>query len=143
MVASIAQYDGLGLNPTPGIASWPRFTGPKETRTPRDQDSHYSRRSSEPGNTGCTSGNCSGDNIDATFFDASANAPNVCVAGPPAIGGDKRPVQALTAFDGRPLTGTWTLNVADRAGIDTGTIDSVCLELPAGSPDGLFANGFE
>ncbi len=86
---------------------------------------------------------CSGDNIAATFFDASANAPNTCVAGPPAIGGDKRPLQAFTAFDGQPLAGTWTLNVADRAGVDVGTIDSVCFELPAGNPDGLFANGFE
>jgi hypothetical protein len=34
--------------------------------------------------------------------------------------------------------------VADRASIDTGTIDSVCLELPPSGPgDGVFQNGFE
>ncbi len=87
---------------------------------------------------------CSGDNIDATFFDAAAGTPNTCVAGPPAIGGDKRPQQAFTVFDGVSAAGTWTLNVADRAGVDVGTIDSVCLELPASGPgDGLFEDGFE
>lgn len=87
---------------------------------------------------------CSGDNIAATFFDAASGAPNTCVAGPPAIGGDKRPLQAFSVFDGVAAAGTWTLNVADRASIDTGTIDSVCLELPPSGPgDGLFQNGFE
>ena len=85
---------------------------------------------------------CSGDNINASFFDAAAGTANTCVAGPPAIGGDKKPMQVFTPFAGSSA-GTWTLNVSDRANIDTGTINSWCIDLPTGPGANIFANGFE
>ncbi len=85
---------------------------------------------------------CSGDNINASFFDAAPGTANTCVAGPPAIGGEKKPSQAFAAFSG-PSAGTWTLNVSDRANVDTGTINSWCIDLPTGPGPNIFANGFE
>ena len=85
---------------------------------------------------------CSGDNISASFFDAAPGTANTCVAGPPAIGGDKKPAEVFTPFAG-PSAGTWTLNVSDRAGQDLGTVDSWCIDLPTGPGPNIFANGFE
>jgi hypothetical protein len=98
-----------------------------------------------PINPGGTSGNCSGDNMNATFFDAAAGTANTCTSGAnPTMGGNIKPQQVFTAFDGLSAAGTWTLNVSDRASIDTGSLTSVCLELPASGPgDGVFQNGFE
>ncbi len=86
---------------------------------------------------------CSGDNIGASFFDAAAGTANTCAATTPTISGNVKPLQVFTVFDGGSASGTWTLNVSDNAGADLGTINSFCLDLPAGSGDGLFQNGFE
>ena len=46
--------------------------------------------------------------------------------------GTLTPYQSLGAFTGHPLDGTWTLNVSDNAGIDTGTLDSWGIHNPSG-----------
>lgn len=67
---------------------------------------------------------CSGRNVDVVFDDeASAAAADTCdAAADPAIDGRLRPANALDAFDGQQLTGTWTLTVSDGAEGDTGAI---------------------
>nr|WP_225444633.1 S8 family serine peptidase [Pseudomarimonas arenosa] len=78
-------------------------------------------------------GGCNGDNPNLIFDDAAASAANnSCVNANPGwtAGGRFRPVDALTAFNGTSLAGDWTLNVADNAGLDTGTLDEWCL-MPA------------
>lgn len=86
---------------------------------------------------------CAGDNIDAAYFDAASGTPNTCSGSGPAIGGEVRPSQAFTAFDGVSYDGTWTLNVSDHANIDIGTLDGWCIDLPAQINDLIFADGFE
>lgn len=73
---------------------------------------------------------CSGDNILVTLAD-SAGVPvqNLCSATPPAIVGTAVPVDALAAFAGQNLRGTWTLNVADHKNKDTGTLVRWCLAI--------------
>ena len=66
--------------------------------------------------------NNSGDNFTNTVFDDEANtAINV---GAPPYTGRFRPTASLSALDGKPVAGTWTLNVADLASQDTGTLNS-------------------
>jgi subtilisin-like proprotein convertase family protein len=45
--------------------------------------------------------------------------------------GDYRPEQPLSAFDGEPLTGTWTLELVDAFSLESGTLQRVDLELEA------------
>jgi subtilisin-like proprotein convertase family protein len=72
---------------------------------------------------------CNSDNIDVLLDDASAVlVENQCNATPPAISGTDKPNNPLaTPFIGQTLAGTWTLNVSDSAGQDTGTLDQWCL----------------
>ncbi len=94
-------------------------------------------------------GGCSDDNLRLRLDDeAGASVESACsstnVAGVEAYPvssarpGDP-PANLLASFEGVPVAGTWTLNVADLAGQDTGTLVEWCL-LPNG---GLFADGFE
>ncbi|MFK8016238.1 MAG: proprotein convertase P-domain-containing protein [Gammaproteobacteria bacterium] len=70
---------------------------------------------------------CSGNDIDATFDDeATTPLEDECSDGP-AIGGSFIPSNPLDVFDGEDLSGTWTMNVSDNAGVDTGTLDEWCL----------------
>lgn len=75
------------------------------------------------------SGACSGDNINATFDDAATvPAQQGCVAAAtPTFVGARIPQQALSAFNGQSLHGTWRLTVIDSAGSDIGTLNSWCL----------------
>jgi hypothetical protein len=84
-----------------------------------------------PGYTGSGFG-CSGDNVDVVIDDGSGVlVESQCNASPPALSGNVKPNNPLAAaFMGQPLAGTWTLNVSDNAGSDTGTLDQWCL-LPA------------
>lgn len=94
-------------------------------------------------------GGCSDDNLRLRLDDeAGASVESACsnthVAGVEAFPvsaarpGDP-PANLLASFEGVPVAGTWTLNVADLAGQDTGTLVEWCL-LPNG---GLFSDGFE
>jgi len=47
--------------------------------------------------------------------------------GSPVASGPYRPLNALSAFNGQPFTGTWTLTVSDFAGVDVGSIRSFTL----------------
>ena len=69
-----------------------------------------------------------------------------CAGTAPAINGTFTPNNPLSGFDGQARNGTWRLNIADRAGQDTGTVTSWCI---SGTVDGIvppvnvFADGFE
>ena len=57
---------------------------------------------------------CSGDDIDAVFTDDAAEAAeDACESPSPAIAGSLRPEEALAAFDGEVISGTWTLTAVD------------------------------
>ncbi len=79
---------------------------------------------------------CGNDNIDATLDDAAGTAAeDQCSATPPAIGGTHAPTDALAAFNGESAEGTWTLNVSDNEGQDTGTLVEWCLNATSSSID--------
>lgn len=74
-----------------------------------------------------TSFGCSGDDIDATFDDESAN-PITCGAGVPALSGIVQPSGSLADFDFAALAGSWRLDVTDSVGGDVGTLVQWCME---------------
>lgn len=78
---------------------------------------------------------CSGDNLpDIVLDDDGEGAPGTpvetsCLNINPAYtpNGYYTPNNPLSAFDGQDLSGTWTVNVSDNAGADTGTLNNWCL----------------
>ncbi|VAW44346.1 hypothetical protein MNBD_GAMMA02-476 [hydrothermal vent metagenome] len=99
---------------------------------------------------------CGANDVDATFDDTSAiPVEGVCGPGSPGIGGVVLPEQSLAGFNGVELAGTWTFNVSDNAGQDTGQMDEVCLipsvevgpecdeAPPVGDADIIWFNGFQ
>ena len=84
---------------------------------------------------------CGTDNVDVTFDDEAAG-PVVCGTTPPGISGVRQPANPLSVFDGAQLSASWSLKAIDRAGIDTGTIESFCL-VPTLLPDLIYADGFD
>ncbi|MBK8284811.1 MAG: hypothetical protein IPK97_07910 [Ahniella sp.] len=83
------------------------------------------------GGTGCQT-----DNMDTTFDDEASTGVGACA---PSYTGSFIPTQALSGFDTQDLGATWTLNVADRAGQDTGNLLEFCL-IPSVTPAGPDAN---
>ncbi len=82
-----------------------------------------------PGVPGSANG-CNGDNPNVILDDEAATAAETsCTNAVPGypIGSRQRPNEALSAFDNASFQGTWVLNVSDRAGSDTGTLDRWCL----------------
>ncbi|MGN6519172.1 MAG: proprotein convertase P-domain-containing protein [Dokdonella sp.] len=81
-----------------------------------------------PGAPATTNG-CSSDNVDVIVDDGSPTVVETqCNASPPALSGNVKPNNPLAApFNGQTIGGTWTLNVSDAAGSDTGTLDEWCL----------------
>ena len=66
---------------------------------------------------------CSSDNMNVVFSDAaSVNPETSCPATTPWLSGPVLPFSPLAAFDGQSTLGTWTLNVSDNGGGDTGSI---------------------
>lgn len=90
-----------------------------------------------PGQSGTGFG-CSGDNIDATLDDEGPDGPveNQC-ANNPALFGSPTPNNALSAFDGESINGTWTLTIQDSASGDTGTLNEWCLIPSVSVPYGV------
>ncbi|MFO1496684.1 MAG: hypothetical protein U1F26_18735 [Lysobacterales bacterium] len=86
---------------------------------------------------------CSGDNMNISMSDAAAGAANTCANTTPAVTGAIKPATAFGALNTANASGVWRLTAVDRASIDTGTINGWCIDLPAGNPDSMFANGFE
>ncbi|MCB0408723.1 MAG: proprotein convertase P-domain-containing protein [Flavobacteriales bacterium] len=78
---------------------------------------------------------CSGSGIDVSFDDAatltSTDFENTCnTASSPAISGVYQPINALSAFNGEDMAGTWTLTVLDSyTSGDDGSIDAWSLEI--------------
>ncbi len=66
---------------------------------------------------------CSNDNMNVVFSDAASVDPETsCPGTTPWLSGPVLPLLPLSAFDGESTLGTWTLNVSDNAGGDTGSI---------------------
>jgi subtilisin-like proprotein convertase family protein len=77
---------------------------------------------------------CSGDNLDNTFDDeGTINAETQCQNATPAYpsGAALIPNAPLSAFDGANVNGEWSLFMRDLAAGNSGTVHSICLELPA------------
>lgn len=80
-----------------------------------------------PGVPGTATG-CSGDNVNAVFSDeATQPAETSCSNTTGLTTGPYSPNDSLDAFDGQSISGTWTLNAADLASGDTGTLVEWCL----------------
>lgn len=79
---------------------------------------------------------CLGRDADVTFDDAGLGAVETsCDGTAPALDGVLRPEEALAAFAGEALAGSWTLTVADESFGNDGTLDEWCL-LPRGAGAG-------
>ncbi len=66
---------------------------------------------------------CSNNDMDVTFDDASGFVLEThCIGTTPWYVGAAAPVSPLSAFNGENPQGTWTLNVVDNAGADTGSL---------------------
>lgn len=86
---------------------------------------------------------CSAGASVSTYFDDSAAAPACNGSALPA---SVRPVDALSVFDGAPLTGDWRISVTDTViGNPAGTFILWCLNPQgvAAPPEAVYANGFE
>jgi subtilisin-like proprotein convertase family protein len=82
-----------------------------------------------------SSGLCGGNNdIRAEFDDSGVDGPVGSVTCP-IHDYFVIPAEALSAFNGQPFEGTWTLSVQDVAGLDVGTINSWCLIPSLSSPN--------
>ncbi len=68
-----------------------------------------------------------GNNYTNTVFDDDGDDPIAGGAAP--FTGSFIPQSPLSAFNGESSGGVWTLNVADNAGFDTGTIDNWSIEV--------------
>ena len=79
---------------------------------------------------------CGGDDIMVLFDDtASEAAEDTCSQfDVPVMSGNKRPLESLAVFYGRPAAGVWEIRFADVSPIDQGTVDLACLTLET-SPD--------
>ncbi len=97
-----------------------------------------------PGQPASTFG-CSGNDIDVTLDDAAASpAESTCSFTPPALSGTLAPnAPGLAPFVGQSLAGTWTMNVSDNAGGDTGTFTEWCLIPELAPSDVIFKDGFD
>ena len=88
---------------------------------------------------------CGGDDINATFTDASAITPeSLCDnTTEPMIFGNIAPADALSVFIGADASLGWTIRVTDSFAFDQATVNQICLNIeytPAPACDGD-ANG--
>jgi subtilisin-like proprotein convertase family protein len=67
------------------------------------------------------------DDMEATFDDLG-EATIICSSGSPSISGILKPSQPLSAFNGEPSAGNWTLNVTDTGIGDDGLLTSWSIE---------------
>ncbi len=79
-----------------------------------------------PGYTGTGFGYSTDVGGQYVFTDAASTPFAVAAAtGPALAAGSYQPASPLSAFDGAPFEGTWTLTVSDNAGGDTGMINAL------------------
>ena len=75
-----------------------------------------------------TANGCTGNNIAALFDDdADVTAENTCAGSTPTIEGRFRPTAAFSGMNGLSIGGTWRINVSDRNGGQTGTLNQWCV----------------
>lgn len=87
---------------------------------------------------------CSGDDIDVSLDDeAASSVENECAPSGATISGNFQPNNALSAFDGESLGGSWTLRVSDNAVGDTGSLITWCLTPTTIASNSVFMDGFE
>ncbi len=79
--------------------------------------------------------NLVGENFSGTTFDDEATTP--IGSGSAPFTGSYRPEQALAQFDGEDASGTWILEIVDKAPLDTGTLNSWSLEIVTEEPSVL------
>ena len=80
-------------------------------------------------------GECSEDNINATFDDEAARfAGFECSIHDPALGGGLVPDGFLGDLLGESLAGTWRLEITDEAAMDVGSLVSWCLHANSTAP---------
>lgn len=74
---------------------------------------------------------CGGDHVNAIFTDtATTDAQSACsVTAVPVLAGPLRPALALTAFEGLPASGVWTLTITDLGPTDSGAFLAACLRI--------------
>lgn len=88
-------------------------------------------------------GSCDGDNLQLTFDDEAANdystLDQTC-NGSPAAEGSFQPLNPLSAFNGEPITGTWTLTVMDNANLDGGSLNNWGIDLCSTVPTDFSLN---
>lgn len=83
------------------------------------------------------------DTVPAGRYRTSTTSKASSSAGLSGHGGCSTSLElAFSALTAAEVNGTWTLNIADEANIDTGTISSALLSLDTVA-DSLFADGFE
>ncbi len=90
------------------------------------------------------SGGCNHGGVDATLDDEAAGAvEDECAGGTPTILGTFIPNEALSAFDGEELYGTWQLTVRDGANGSPGTgmLVEWCLDWSIHDPGTLVDTG--
>lgn len=85
----------------------------------------------------------SGDNFTNTVLDddAATSIASIIQSGAPFTG-SYRPEGPLSTFDGVEINGTWTLNVADRAGLDTGSLVDWTLDFDYEPEPTVLSNAF-
>ncbi len=74
------------------------------------------------------------DGFDVLLDDAAFTAIENYDSGGPMVVGTFRPNEPLSVFNGQDAYGAWTLNVADLAVSDTGTLDNWSLHVPPQEP---------
>ncbi|MCU0346732.1 MAG: proprotein convertase P-domain-containing protein, partial [Saprospiraceae bacterium] len=86
-------------------------------------------------------GDCSQNDVLVSFDDEATatytDFDQMCSTTPPAIQGSFQPLEALSAFNGEPIFGTWTLTVYDDEDQDGGTLVAWGLDLCSTIPDDL------
>ncbi len=87
--------------------------------------------------TNGTTGNCAEDDILVRLSDAAGSDAQAQCNNPVAINNTRRPLQALSAFDGQNPSGTWTLTVSDRRNGQTGTFRDVDLIIATSAAAGI------
>jgi subtilisin-like proprotein convertase family protein len=74
---------------------------------------------------------CTGQNVMLTMDDESANTnntlQNTCEASTPAVAGNFKPFNPLSAFDGKPLEGDWKVTIYDLAPGVSGVVKNIHL----------------
>ncbi|MEQ1606339.1 MAG: proprotein convertase P-domain-containing protein [Pyrinomonadaceae bacterium] len=86
-----------------------------------------------------TAAGCNNNNLAQLILDDDGGLPSIegqCNAAGTAAAfptGSFTPNNPLSAFDGQNAAGTWTLNVSDNAGIDTGTVNRFSLVFVCGT----------